>query len=191
MMDLQANQSESELILGLTNGSEKAFEEIYNRYWKRLLGIALSHAQDEVIAEEMVQEVFVSLWERRGKVEIISLSAYLAKAVKFAVFNYKLKERRQKNLLAAGYNLDYVQLDESRIYARFLEEYLAGVVDSLPEKCQVVFKYSREDGLSAAEISNELGISVKTVEGHLTKALRVIRLSLKDLNMLLSIWFTL
>lgn len=179
-MGLNSEWTEQELIQGLARGSESAFDEIYRRYWKVLLGIALSHADDETIAEEMVQEVFVRLWERRGQVNILSLPAYLAKSVKFAVFNNNLKARRQRSLLEAGYRPDLVQRDDAQIYARFTEEYLAGVIDRLPQKCQVVFRYSREQGLSLPEIAGELDISVKTAEGHLTKALKILRLSLKD-----------
>jgi len=179
--------TDAELVDGLREGSEKAFEEIFNRYWKVLYGIALSHTMEEQTAKELVQEIFISLWERRSSVIIQSLKPYLAKSVKFAIFNFQVKNDRQKELLNSNYLAAKSFMEEPTIYSKFLEEQLNGVIDRLPEKCRLAFRYSREEGLTASEISERMGISIKTVEGHLTKALKAIRLSLNDISGLFSI----
>lgn len=172
--------TEKELVTALVSGQENAFTEIYNRYWERLLGIAYNLTKDQVQAEEITQEVFISLWDRRGDVEIGSLGGYLATAVKFSVFKSLVRQRRRREILKENYSTLLFENTEDKIYTRFLKEYIDGVVEQLPEKCRLVFQYSRREGLSVNEVAQQLNISPKTAEAHLTKALKVIRLSLKS-----------
>ncbi|WP_233872003.1 RNA polymerase sigma-70 factor [Dyadobacter sp. CY323] len=166
---------------------ESAFEAIYDRYWNKLLAIAYNHLRDKQASEEVVQEIFITLWERRSKVEIESLPAYLATAVKFAVFKAIATEKRHQDLISSNYTQETVQWDEPQIHARFLEEYLNTVTESLPEKCRLVFIYSRQQGLVIPDIAREMNISPKTVEAHLSKALKILRLSLKDIQLLMMV----
>ena len=174
-MPLYSTYSDEQLVVFLRNDDDEAFVEIYNRYWDKLLAIGYNHAQNKEIAEEIVQDVLMSLWNRRQTIDIDRLSAWLATAVKFAVFKVLAKENRRKALLA-GKPLDTADtFDEHIIEAKFLKEYLDGVVAGLPEKCRLVFTYSREHQLSTKEIADVLQLSHKTVESHLTKALKTIR----------------
>ena len=170
---------EKDLVAAMVAGNEDAFTEIYNRYWERLLSIAFNLTRNQVQAEEVTQEVFISLWDRRGDVEILSLGAYLATAVKFSVFKSIVRQRRRQEILKENYTTVLFDNTEDKIYTRFLKEYIDGVVETLPEKCRLVFQYSRREGLSVGEVAKRLDISPKTAEAHLTKALKVIRLSLK------------
>jgi RNA polymerase sigma-70 factor (family 1) len=172
--------SEKDLVAAMVAGKEDAFTEIYNRYWERLLSIAFNLTRSQVQAEEVTQEVFISLWDRRGDVEIGSLGAYLATAVKFSVFKSIVRQRRRQEILKENYTTVLFDNTEDKIYTRFLKEYIDGVVETLPEKCRLVFQYSRREGLSVSEVAKRLDISPKTAEAHLTKALKVIRLSLKS-----------
>ncbi len=166
------------LLKMLRHSDQKAFSEIYDRYWNKLLAIAYHHSHSRETAEEMVQEVFLSLWKRRADVTIGVLENYLATAVKFAVFDYRLKEKRRKDLLIGNYVSETFHDIENSVQAKFLEDYIRGIVECLPEKCKLVFHYSREQGLGNEEIADRLGISVKTVEGHITRALKTIKNSL-------------
>jgi RNA polymerase sigma-70 factor (family 1) len=175
-MALYNTYSDEQLVVLLRNDDDEAFVEIYNRYWDKLLAIGYNHAHSKEIAEEIVQDVFMSLWNRRNNMDIDRLSAYLATAVKFAVFKVLAKENRRKALLADQLANDTAAtLNEAVIEAKFLKEYLDGVVAGLPEKCRLVFTYSREHQLSTKEIAEALQLSHKTVESHLTKALKTIR----------------
>jgi len=165
----------------ISKGSAAAFREVYERYWDTLLRMAYQQTGDRSIAEEIVQDVFLGLWERRHQHIIQQVRHYLAKAVKFAVLKHILREKRRKELLAANFNPHSIQNDEAFLEARFLEEFINRVVDGLPEKCRNVFQKSRYEGLAIPEIAEQLGVAQKTVEGHLTKALKTIRLSLKSL----------
>jgi len=174
-MALYSIYSDEQLVVLLRNDDDEAFVEIYNRYWDKLLAIGYNHARNKEIAEEIVQDVLMSLWSRRNSMEIDRLAAYLATAVKFAVFKVLAKESRRKTLLAGQLPETETSPDEAVIEAKFLKEYLDGVVASLPEKCRLVFTYSREHQLSTKEIADVLQLSHKTVESHLTKALKTIR----------------
>lgn len=173
--------SDEALASALSQGSAQAFEQLYCRYWAWLLNMALRQLRDRAIAEELVQDVFVGLWERRDQEIILNIKAYLAKAVKFAVFKHVLREKRRSEIIHLHYYQAQQQDDEAMLEARFTEEFVNGVVDRLPDKCRQVFRKSRLDGLSIPQIADELGVSAKTVEGHLTKALKTIRLSLRSI----------
>lgn len=175
---------EDELIAALTLGSESAFTEIYEHYWLKLLALAYSHTKNKQIAEGIVQDVFISIWNRRATLKIQSLSNYFAIAVKFSVFKYKQREQRRREIELENCRSEELIQDDKVIEARFLEEYFKGVVDQLPEKCRMVFNYSRVKGLNNQEIAREMNISEKTVEAHLTKAIKALRISLKDAGFL-------
>ncbi len=153
--------------------------EIYHRYWDKLLAIGYNHARNKEVAEEIVQDVLLSLWNRRHDMEIDRLAAWLATAVKFSVFKSISRENRRKDLLqdhtATNTDLPVATFDEELIQAKFLKEYVDGLVAGLPEQCRLVFVYSRDHQLSTREIAETLNLSPKTVESHLTKALKTLR----------------
>ena len=164
----------------LKAAEQEAFTEIYNRYWKKLLAIAYNFSKDKAIAQDVVQEIFTQLWVKRAELDIQSLNSYLATAVRFSVFKLVYRQKRRQEIESQICKTELSTLSEGQIEARFTQEYINKVVEVLPENCRLVFKYSRNSGLSISEISAELGISKKTVEGHLTKGLKTIRLSLRD-----------
>lgn len=181
---------DQELVDLLRAGDERALKEICERYWKRLLAVAYNHTKDKQLAEEMVSDVFMSLWRRRNQVQIRNLSAFLATAVKFSVFKQLLKEKRRAEILQNNYRPETCQLDEAKIEAKFLQEYLQGVVEELPEKCRLVFRYSRNKGMNIPDIARQMQIAPKTVEAHLCKALKTLRLSLKNIGLLIVLLIT-
>ncbi|GGH30475.1 RNA polymerase sigma-70 factor [Sphingobacterium alkalisoli] len=173
---------EDELANALVGGSEEAFATIYDRYWKILLGLAYKHTHDKMVAEEIVQEVFVSLWRRRTEVKIDTISSYLATAVKFATFKQIQRTRRQQEIRDAVLPVDTRQLDEEYIDARFLQEFIDGLVEKLPEKCQLIFRLSREEHKTNKEISSELNVTEKAVEAQITRALKTLRVNLRKVG---------
>ncbi|SEM62022.1 RNA polymerase sigma-70 factor, ECF subfamily [Chitinophaga rupis] len=171
-------QTDADLIMSLREGNGDAFTEIYNRYWKKLLAIAYHHCRDKVIAEEIVQEVFIGLWNRRDALYIDNVNAYLATAVRLSVFKQYAREKRRDQIKEQAADPIISAWDEEKIYTRFLQQHINGIVEVLPEKCRLVFKLSREEGLSIPEIAQRMGIAEKTAEAHLTKALKVLKLKL-------------
>jgi len=176
-MEQYKNFTDIELVATLKTGDKTAFAEIYNRYWDKLFCIA-GHKLDQLEdAEEVVQNIFISLWNRRAILNITStLNSYLAVSVKYRVIKVLEKQYRQRKYtdsLGKQHGLD----DSTREWLEFteLKEQLEQLVQGLPEKCQLVYRMSREDGFSQKEIAGKLDISEKTVEAHLGKALKTIR----------------
>jgi len=153
-----------------------AFSEIYNRYWDKIYLVAANTLCSAEDAEECVQDVFCSLWNRRHTVQLkYSLYTYLAVAVKYRVIN-TLASAYQQRAKSFQRDLDDLQLFTPSSDAMLLEKELFQELESalllLPEKCRLVFRMSREDAKSHKQIAEELNISVKTVNNHLTKAIK-------------------
>lgn len=181
MFDRKTDEGNGESIAAWNAGEERAFATIYDTYWSQLLAIAYRLTGDKEQSEEIVQEVFVSLWRRRNEVKIETVSAYLATAVKFSCFKMIQRTRRQRELQEQFAVVDLYE-EEQAIDARFLKEYLDGVVEELPERCRLVFRMSREQMMSHKEISAELAISQKAVEAQISKALKVLKLNLRKVG---------
>jgi RNA polymerase sigma-70 factor (ECF subfamily) len=109
---------------------------------------------------------------------------YLATAVKFSVFKQIERERRKREIEKNTQMIFNPDEDVQKIEAKFLQEYINGQIEQLPEKCRMVFNYSRVQNLSIPEIAQKMGVSEKTVEGHLTKGLKTIKINLKDSGVL-------
>lgn len=168
--------TDEQLVVLLRDNDEEAFDEIYHRYWQKLLAIGYNHSRSKEAAEEIVQDVLLSLWNRRHDMEINILSAWLATAVKFSVFKSLARENHRKDLLQQHpIENTSVSFDEEIIQAKFLKEYVDGLVAGLPEQCRLVFVYSRDHQLSNREIAETMNLSPKTVESHLTRALKTLR----------------
>jgi len=182
-MSRYASHTDDALLSLLATNDESAFTEIYNRYWKRLYALAYERLKDKPQAEDVVQEVFTDLWQRRQTAQIRTLAPYLGAATKYCI----LKQY-------SGFATTSLPEEESAIFpsetpvieTRFLERMLLEEVNRLPHKCRLVFQYSRQENLSNKQIAHELGISNKAVEKHITKALRHLRLSLKSLHQFFS-----
>jgi RNA polymerase sigma-70 factor (ECF subfamily) len=174
--------SENQLLALLKDGDHDAFTQLYNRYWKRLFAVAAAQLDHPAEAEELVQDLFLDLWNRRQDLAITStLSAYLSVSVNYKVINRmarRYREHTHLNSLAAD-TIDHSM--EEWLSFEELKERLERVLSELPEKCKLVFTLSRTKGLSRREISRELGIAEKTVESHLTRALRQLRSALGSL----------
>lgn len=159
------------------SNNEIAFRNIYATFWKKMFAIAYSRLNDKQEAEDIVHDVFVSLWANRNKVQILSLEHYLATAVKNLVFT-KLKKRGSERTYfkSVCMKVEAEPLIENTIHNKRILEQLQGEIEALPEKCKQVFKYSRNNGMPVKQIAQQLCISPKTVENHLNKALKHLRL---------------
>lgn len=175
--------TEKELLSLFTRSDDAAFTEIYNRYWNKLFSVAANKLNNPAEAEEIVQDIFLDLWKRRMEFHITaSLNAYLATAVKYKVINILTKRNQQlcfsKQVVINSSCADIST--EQWLNFEELKERLGKLVAALPEKCRFVFQLSRNKGLSQKEIASQLGVSEKTVEAHLSKAIRTLRTQLKN-----------
>lgn len=174
-----------DLLLLVQKGKEEAFREIYDRYWERLVAIGYYYTRDKPVTEEIVGDVLIGLWNKREELAIHSLSAYLATAVKYSVFKAIVRDKRRQEIRAGLRQPESDNETEEKLDARFLKDFLEGVVEKLPEKARLVFKYSREDQLSVAEIADKMRLSSKSVEYHMTKALKLLREYIRKFNLFL------
>lgn len=181
-MALCTTYKEEELVALLQQGREQAFNEIYYRYWRLLFSLAAHKLQDQQVANELVQDVFVQLWKRREKLQITyGLKAYLAAAIKYRVYSYlaSRQQSRRRSLDPDSIHKAYTPEIEEQMDLQDLLVTIDQVVARLPERCRLVYQLSREAGLSHAEIADRLHISPKTVENQLTKALKSFRTALR------------
>lgn len=180
MNNYQTYRDEDLLDL-LRQDNKQAFTEIYNRYWNILFGIAYNRLQQSVTAEDVVHDVFLSLWKNRNQQTILKLENYLATATKYCVLA-KIKKTQQEKKLKNGLPISYLnpQIDEALDYKKILE-IIKIEVESLPEKCKLIFKSSREEGKPVKQIAAELKLSPKTVENQISKALKQLKLATKSI----------
>ncbi len=181
-MSIYSSYSDEQLIALLKVSDEAAFTEIYNRYWKPLLYKAGKKLNEILLAEEIVQDIFTDLWNRRNSLEIgISLSSYLQAATKYRIINIRLKRYREKEYLRSQTQGDPPDHStEQTIQFEELKDRLAALVDALPQHCKIVYQLHKEEGFSHKEVSKTLSISEKTVQYHLNKALRSLRTGLSQ-----------
>jgi RNA polymerase sigma-70 factor (family 1) len=174
--------TDDELLQLLGKGDEPAFTEIYNRYWEKLLVIGYYYLHNRQAAEDLVQEVLLSLWRRRTEATIHSLNAWLATAVKFGVFKAIVRDKKKREVAKDLSRVQAYNETEEKLEAKMVQECLHGLVESLPEKTRLVFAY-REEEIKLTEIGRKTDLSPKAVEYHITKALRALREGLKKIKL--------
>lgn len=169
--------NEKELLEGLRDGEEKAFEYLVDRFYERLFGYALTLANDYGTAEDIIQNVLFNTWKRRKKLAIrSSLQNYLLKSV-YNEFVNQYQKQRPTLILESKYfeGLEKaVHGHDSSSLERALK-LIKKEVQNLPPKCREVFTLSRQEGLTNLEIAEYLNISIKTVEAQITKSFKIIR----------------
>lgn len=165
---------------------EASFEAVFKTYFRALHAYAMAILKESESAEEIVQSVFLKLWEKRESLEInSSLKAYLYRAVYHDSLNYINHQKvKRKHWDHAHYEMtqgkpeqvgEQIKGQENELYERFQ---LA--LEKLPEKCRMVFNLSRFEELKYQEIADRLEISIKTVEAHMGKALKTLRVELAE-----------
>lgn len=170
---------DAELLDLLKSGDHGAFDTLYNRYWSRVLSLAHHKLGDLMEAENVVQDVFVSLWKRRATLVVNGeFNNYLFVSIKYRVLKVMANRKSQfaESLELAGGLLDdstqeYLAFDELKIRLELL-------IGTLPEKSRLVYRLSKEDGKSYKEIADELNITEKAVDAHLVRTKRVLRTGL-------------
>ena len=181
-MPNQADHNDQRLLENLRKGNTDAFEQIFRRYWHRLYIMAKSKVQSHDDAEEIIQTIFSSLWEKRESLAITNLSFYLQTAVRNSVIDRirsKVTQQKYWNYYKT-FIPDQLTSTEDTVVFDDLNGAVEEAVNHLPEKSKKVFKLSRFEGRSNAEIAKLLHLSEKAIEYHLTKSLRDLRVHLKD-----------
>lgn len=175
------------LVSNLREGKKEAFEEIYNDYFGVIYHLSLQYLHDSVIAEEIVQDSFMKLWEIRETLnEQFYVRSFLYTITKNNCLNHlrnrKTALKHQENLQYLEMQFNYEALEKMGNYLEFeaLREKIDQAIASLPSVIRETFLLNRFEELSYKEIALKQNISVKSVETRISKALRILRLELKD-----------
>lgn len=173
------------LINDLSTGSKEAFEYLFTAYYPRLRNYASHFIADVDDVEDIIQDCFVNLWNRRAMLTGVSLSSMLFTMVRNGCLNflkhkaiaegYNTQELKQVNGSEALYNYDFLGSADEELLYNELQRQIGDVLRHLPERTRQVFVMSRFEGLKNREIAERLDISVKVVEKHITKSLAMLR----------------
>lgn len=159
-----------------------SFETIYNLYWEKVYAVCYNNIREVEPAREMVQDIFKSLWERREELEMEKVSNYLIRSAKFKTFEYiRNKVNREKHICLKLQDCsNSTNCTEERVLFNSLKEKVTSLVDNLPCQCKLVFRMSRDEGLSNKQIASSLLITERAVEYHISRATSLLKMSLSD-----------
>ena len=181
------------LVKLLRVDDEGAFTEIYRRFWKNLFKAGQAKLKSDEIVEEVLQEVFLNLWEKRATVQIENLGGYL-----FTTLKYQIISHYRKQMLADRYSEyiftkpdSHIQLIDNDVHFKEIIAIFEDVLQQLPEKTRKIFQMSRVEFKSTREISEAFDMPERTVEYHITQSLKLLRLQLKDFLPIIFIGFLL
>ncbi|MEL7587490.1 MAG: RNA polymerase sigma-70 factor [Prolixibacteraceae bacterium] len=174
----------------LMNGDETSFKAVYDHFYPRLYYFVFEYIQHKDLAEDIVHDTFLTLWKKRTGLQAdTNLNAYLYTLAK----NNSLKKLRDEKYRKTVFSSTRLTADEiefntgalSSLWTTDLtfpevERIIQSTLSQLPPQCKLVFELSRFANRKNKEIADELGISVKTVEGHITKAIKSLKVNLKD-----------
>lgn len=174
----------SVFVQKLSAGEHSAFSELYDLYWTDLYRFVYYKVQNRQISEDILHDLFLSLWKNRERLqEINSLEAYLYSTCRYLIIAHYKKQKKlpyieDEGVLSMVDNKDAPL--EDRLHFRYCLDQVYKEIENLPDKCQKVFRLSREKHLTNQEISKRMNISESTVENHINKALRRLKLATKQ-----------
>ncbi len=177
-------QEEKSIVFSLTKrikeNDEKAFQDLFNLFWEPMFKIAMGILQDEDIAKDTLQEVWVDFWQRRMKISNSNIKAYLKQAIRYKAFN-ELRNRPLNDVQAAFIeNLENNYQTDDLLILEETQNNISAAMENLPKRSREIFLMSREENLSNTEIANQLHISKRTVETHISIALKSFRMKLSS-----------
>lgn len=181
----------------MVEGDKEAFRFFFEKYYSDLCNLVNLYLHDPVMTEEIVQDIFIYLWEKKEKIKIeSSLKSYLLRASKNRSLNYIRNEKTKLDIYSRLNDFDKgtIEMPDRVLDSNQLREVINASIDSLPERCREIYILGKERSMSYKEISEELGISVKTVEAQMGKALKKLREQLRpyynDIFILFLFWMT-
>lgn len=195
------DRTEQIIVKLLRDGEENAYKYLFDHHYAVLCHIAVQYVHDDFLAETIVSDVILHIWEKREDLEITtSLRSYLVQSVRHRCLDWAKSQRVKREIPASSrlFNdfpvADYLQDDNSqlgRLLEKELENEIMRTINSLPSKCGEVFRLSRFEGMSNEDIARQLGISINTVKYHIKHALTLLNQHLSQyLTMLLLIFFS-
>lgn len=175
------------VVLRIKEGDIGAFEKLFREYYEPLCRYAASLTKDMDAAEEIVQELFYTLWKERESLRVfLSLKSYLYGAVRNNALQYlehrDVENRYQEQVASQPANDDLGATPLSNLEYKELESRISAALATLPERRRTIFRLHRFEGKKYTEIAREMSLSVKTVEAEMTKALSALRKVIDERN---------
>jgi RNA polymerase sigma-70 factor (family 1) len=181
-LSLYTDYSEERLLEAIRQSDEKAFAELFNRYWRKAHVIAYSKVHNKQVTEEIVQDLFVTLWDKRTTLIIHNINAYLCTSIKNKALNY-IESCIVKRKYWEYYKAFVPQAEsstEKMVEYNELMEAIENGMERLPKKAKRIFQLNRLEGRSIAEIAKLLNLSEKAIEYHLTNSVKHLKLLIKN-----------
>ncbi len=168
--------------IAYSNLDKKLFEQLFRQYFSDLCNFARSYVNDNDTAKEITQNVFINLWQNKKGIDSSkSVKSYLFTSVRNRCLNYIRDNKKFRSNVLDVEIADYETAYESDTFSvAELETKISSALDKLPERCRQIFMLNRFEDLKYKEVAEKLGISVKTVEVQMSKALKILREELKD-----------
>ncbi|WP_320167738.1 RNA polymerase sigma-70 factor [Mangrovibacterium marinum] len=166
----------------MVKGDKEAFRFFFEKYYSDLCNLVNLYLRDPMISEEIVQDIFIYFWEKKERIKVeSSVKSYLLRATKNKSLNFIRDERNKLNIhdKLAGLSRASSEMPDKIMDANQLRDVIDSAINSLPDRCREVYILGKEKDLSYKEISEELGISIKTVEVQMGKALKKLREELR------------
>ena len=179
----------SDLLQKIADGDESAFRMLFNEHWQNIYGVAYMLTKSASMAEDMVQEIFMKVWIKREQLPGVgNFPNYLFIVARNHIFN-ELK-KKSTDILFTNHLFEYfhdtTETPEKKLIEKETEQIIGEIIERLPQQQKMIYRLSREKGLSRNEMADRLGIAPNTVRNHLTRALEMIRHELqRDANGLL------
>ena len=189
-MSLNSNFDQSKLLYELSQGNELAFTKLYNEYKNVVFSTALKITKSKILAEEVVQDVFLKIWQNHENLaEITNIENYLFIISRNHIFDMIKKIARDTSLvLDSNYKSTSTNDTEDAIKDDQYNVILNQIVDQLPPQQQKIYKMAKWDGLSHQKIGEDLGISTETVKKHMAQALKFVRTKISPyMNMFMTL----
>jgi RNA polymerase sigma-70 factor (family 1) len=177
-MDIQSDSDDKSLVISIKNDSENAFKLLYERYNRKLYFYSLKYLGDIEEAEELVQSVFISIWEHRKLLdESMPIRNYVYRCAVNYIYNYLRKKAIRSRFIENELQKGELQSDQTfeQIYLDDLKRTISSIVETMPSQQQKIFNLSRFEGLTHEEIAKNLDLSVRTVENQIYRALKIIK----------------
>ncbi len=182
--------NDTELALHLTEGRKGAYEHLFKTYYSPLCHYVEKYVQDEAVSEDIVSQLFFTLYQKRGELQLKNVRAYLFQSVRNAALNH-LRDCKRIVDISPGEAEQFMSLEGSGIFsiaAEGIEKLLLDeaqsalevAIDQLPPKTREVFRMSRFELLTQKEIAHKLDISENTVETHISRALKRLRIEMRE-----------
>lgn len=190
-MSLNSNSDQSKLLYELSQGNELAFTKLYNEYKNVVFSTALKITKSRILAEEVVQDVFLKIWQNHENLaEITNIENYLFIISRNHIFDMIKKIARDTSIVVdTNYKSTSTNDTEDAIKDDQYNIILNQIVDQLPPQQQKIYKMAKWDGLSHQKIGEDLGISTETVKKHMAQALKFVRTKISPyMNMFMTLF---